>query len=294
MEQENRKELSSKLGKCKQELIELRKELTALNEEKEKLFKAKNVVSQQIRALIGDVKDSRIKRDEFTTGVKGSKEKRRELNDNLRAKISEIKKLDSEKKALMRKHKITTDPSMIKKQIDSLELKIETEAPAFKEEQRLMKMIKILRVQYEQAKAVSGIFEKAHALSKEIDELRKGADEVHKKIQTSAKTSQEKHEEMIHSSKEIRELHRKEKEALDLFLAAKAKFSEAYSRFKQKQQELDSLRAEEGKVFEGEVKERKQSSEQILRQKTREVEEKIRKGQKLTTEDLLVMQGGRE
>ena len=46
-----------------------------------------------------------------------------------------------------------------------------------------------------------------------------------------------------------------------------------------------------GQVAEERRDERKQSRRKTLRQKEMDVEEKIRRGEKLTTDDILVMQG---
>src|SRR3989344_7050147 len=179
MGEENRDELFEKLNGCQREAAEVRRELSSLNEKKEAFFKNKEAVSKKIRALIGEIKSAKSSRDELTEQVKSSKQKRRELNDKMKAEIEEIKRLNQEKNTLIKKHRISVDPPAIKKQIEALEYKIETEAPSFQEEKKMMKTINDLRRQYEAAKSVSNVFEKIYSASKDVDNLRKRADETH-------------------------------------------------------------------------------------------------------------------
>ena len=193
----------------------------------------------------------------------------------------------------MKKHRLSVDPPAIKKQIEALEYKIETEAPPFQEEKRMMKTINDLRRQYEAAKSVSNVFEKIYSASKDVDNLRKRADETHKKVQVRAKDSQEKHEELITTSNDIDELRKKEKEEIAKFTAAKKEFMAVNDRLKEKLEEMYRIKTQLGDIAKVETTKKSRREDVLLREKGEEVREKIRKRQKLTTEDLLIMQGQR-
>jgi phosphoserine phosphatase len=291
MEESNKKEIFERLNKCRREVDSLRAELNSLNDKKEALFKNKDVISKSIIEHIRNIKSSRKSRDDITGWVKEAKEKRRQLNDEIKTKIDEIKSVNKKKSDLISKHNIKEDPSNIKAEIEKLEYKIETECLPYKKEQELMKLIKEKRKAYESSKQISTIFESAHELSKEIDKIKSKADDIHKRIQSKAKTSQEEHEELITNSKEIDELRKKEKEAMDKFIEAKNKFIEVNDKLKAKLMEMNEIRGQIGEVKEEEKKEQQTDNRKRLSDLQRAVEEKMKKGGKLTTEDLIIMQG---
>ncbi len=291
MNTEEKKALFVQLDGLKKEVSELRRQLADLGRQKEEAFKKKNGFSQQIRALITDIKDSRSTRDQFTRQVADSKERRGHLNDELRQKIEEAKKLNKEREDIVKKHKIQGDPAQLKAEIERLERRIETEGLSFDKEQKVMKEIKEKKRLYDGAKKISTVFDRLHALNKEIEHLRQKSDEAHRKIQEKASASQEHHNELIDASKEINALRAQEKEALATCTALKQQFKEKNDQFKQKIAELDKLRGQLEGVREEHRMVTRRQQEITLREKQRMVEDKMKRGGKLTTEDLLVMQG---
>lgn len=154
-----------------------------------------------------------------------------------------------------------------------------------------MKEIKEKKRLYDGAKKISTVFDRLHALNKEIEHLRQKSDEAHRKIQEKASASQEHHNELIDASKEINALRAQEKEALATCTALKQQFKEKNDQFKQKIAELDKLRGQLEGVREEHRMVTRRQQEITLREKQRMVEDKMKRGGKLTTEDLLVMQG---
>lgn len=291
MNPEEKKVLYGKFDELKKETSTLRNQLQSLQSRKESAFKKKNDISAKIRALIADIKGSRSTRDEFTKQVADSKDRRKQLNEELRQKIEEAKKLNNERTDIMKKHKLQGDPAKLKEEIDHLERRVETEGLSFDKEQKVMKEIKEKKRLYDVAKKVSTVFDRLHELNKDISRLREKADETHRKVQTRANASQEKHEELLETSKEIDTLRSQEKEAIAACNDLKQQFTALNDQVKQKFTELDALREQiEGVRQDSRTQQRKQQ-EMTLREKQRVVEDKIRKGGKLTTEDLLVMQG---
>lgn len=295
---DEQKKLFAQMDDCKQAVAQLRNQLISLNDKKRAAFQKKDEVSQKIRALIGEVKSARSERDKLTTLVKESKTRRGGLNDELRAKIEEAKKLNQEKNELIQKHHLTADPSRLKKEIEALEYTIETEAPSPSEEKKLMKLIKEKKKLYEEAKSVSSIFEKIHGVSKEIDKLKHKCDETHKKIQSRAANSQEKHEAMIETVKGLDELRAKEKEAGEKYFGIKKEFDSVNEQLQAQLMELGQLQGQIGAVKK-EVFHERRKKEQVRRthehatlsQKKKEIEQKFKQKKKLTTEDIIAMQG---
>ena len=280
---EKQDELLGSLNEIKKEITALRDKLNEVDQQKESWFQKKEECGKKIKDLIRQVKEKREGRDSLTKKVKENKEKRNELNKKIKDNISETKKLAAEKESLVKKHKIKFDPSNIKGEIDKLELKIETEVIPFEKEQGMVKRVKELKKKFDQVRVLNHITEKTNNLYKETSISRKEAETLHNTIQKNAGESQLIHEEIIKNSKEIDELKTKEDEAFTKFLEFKKNFNEINSILKDKLKIMGNINSEIQKI-------RHEKEEKIFKGKEEAVHEKIKRGQKLTTEDLLIFQ----
>ena len=82
-------------------------------------------------------------------------------------------KLSEEKNSLMKKHNLKIDPSIIKGDMDRLEVKLETEVISFEKEQNIVKKIKELKKSFNQAEILNSVLDKINNLRKEINKLKK-------------------------------------------------------------------------------------------------------------------------
>ncbi len=285
-----RKDLLKKLNELNVEISGIRNDLNILNDQKEAAFSNRESTGKKISEFIGKIKEIKSNRDKFTALVKEHKEKRKASRELVKKKIAEFKELDKQKKELMKKHKIKIGPDIVREQIERLETRIETEAIPFNEEKKIMKQIKDKKKQLNEAKELNGIFTGTKSLSKEIDELKEEVEDNHNKIQNFAKQSQERHEEMIKLSKEIDELKKKEREYLEKFKVLKDKFTEVNEKLKARLPELNEIREKLDSNKKEISKKKKDEIEKTLKDKESKVEEKIKRGEKLTNEDLLVFQ----
>lgn len=280
---QEKNELFGRLDKIKKEVTALRDSLNELDQQKESWFQKKEEYGKKIRHLIIQVKEKRNQRDSLTKKVKEDKEKRNSINKKIKDSISEIKNLNEEKSSLTKKRSVNISPSKIKAEIDRLEVKLETEAMSFEKEQGIVKGIKLLKKRFDEAKFLNDVSEKNNDLSREISNFKKESESFHQTIQKTAKESQSVHEELITNSKEIDELRLKEREAFSKFFEFKKKFAEANNALKGKLKDFSDVNSEIHKI-------KHEKEEKIIRDKEEFIQEKIRKGQKLTNEDLLIFQ----
>lgn len=292
LNQDEKKELIEKLRNLQKEVSDIKNEVTSFNLKKEETFSKKSEVSKQIRELIGKVKDSKVKRDEKTKFVKEEKEKRQKLNEEIKGKFQKLgeakSKVDDKKPTF--NDNASKSPGFLRKEIKSLEYKIETEGMSFDKEKKMMKVINQLKKQLVEAEKNTQSYSDLKNLKHEINPLKKDATDIHQTIQKEAQASQMLHTEMIESSKKIDELKNEEKTLMEQFTLEKKSYSEANERLKAKLDELSKLKDELNKYKVDVAEDRKDRQNKSLAEKVREVEEKIKKGEKLTTEDLLIMQ----
>lgn len=279
-----------KLKAQRLQITTIKKELNKLNKEKESWFAKRSDINKEISFLISGVKDSKGKRNEITEQVKEYKKERDNLNKEIAEKVAKLKEMKTTYVDAKSKLNIKDDPTTIKKQIEKLEYIMETEPMSFSHEQKLMKEQKTLKKQLVDLGAKLGEWETVSKLSKEINKLRKQSNKAHKEIQKHAADSQVKHEVVLEKSKEIDELKVKEKEAYDKFKEYKDIFTTKNNELKALLKEADKLKSilEDNDVAIEEDKQRVKAQE--VKRKAKEVNEKIKTGKKLTTEDLLIFQ----
>ena len=284
------KELLEELNAKRKEISELKETLNKLNEEKEEWFRKKEELFSKIKAGINQIKDFKAKRDALTNEIKELKPKRDTLNLGVSNKLKVFQSVKDEKEKLSRNLKLRKSPHSIKEEIDRLEFKIETEPMSFDKERDIVKRIKQLKKALGEAAEVMNADSKIHETQATVRTERKEANDIHRNIQEKAQQSQKMHEEILKISAEVDKLKAGEKEAFVKFSELKKKFTEANNKFKEKLRETDPLRDQLNQISSDKKEKRRQDVETILKSKEDIVNEKIRKGGKLTTEDLLVFQ----
>ncbi len=280
-----------------EQILELKKKLNAINEEKERWFAKRGQFSKEFKDEIAKVKESIKSRDQLSASVQEQKRKRSDLNKALLEKFQVAKTLKEEQKVLEKKQERKIPIGALKQRMVFLEKRIETEALPFEKEKELMKQIKDLKKQYDEGQKEEESWQKIRTLSQEIKELKKQADTVHKGVQEIAGASQEKHETLVVTSRKIDDLKKQEREAHEKFIELKKQFGEVNVQLKALLPELkiqQKSKSTEQKNRWQQTEEQKQKAVELRAQK---VEEKIKQGGKrvkLTMEDLLAFQGVKE
>ncbi|MBI2546734.1 hypothetical protein HYV81_06160 [Candidatus Woesearchaeota archaeon] len=268
----------------------LRTRLNALDAQKEQAFSQKQELGRQVKERILTVKKARELRDSLAKEIKSLKEKRDASNKKLGGKLKELSMLKKQKESALKGLKIKENPVRLKKEIEQLELKIQTESMPFEKEQELMKKIKLMKKAYEESKGMAKAQDSIEGLKQELDAIRKEGNDAHMLVQEKARQSQEEHERLLKLSKEIDELTAQEEAAYAKFLELKGQFRALNEELKVK---LNELGAEQSRITAVKKEKRARRIEQevqTLRSKEEVVEEKIRTGKKLTTEDILILQ----
>ncbi|MBS3172487.1 hypothetical protein J4438_02830 [Candidatus Woesearchaeota archaeon] len=267
----------------RREINNLKNALNELDVRKEKWFSEKETLKGEVINLISQIKKIKFTKDKDNKQVQELKKTRDEYNSKVKELIHQYRELDNKKEKILKDKKIRFDPSKLVKQIEQLEYKIEHEAVSFEAEKKLMNQIRSLKKQLEEAGDVQQVFKNLKSLSESIYESKKKAEEAHRKIRDQIKQDKTSYEDFIKLTKQINELKKKQETAFNNFIESKNKFSEINQQLKNKLRDVKEVNVDR------EIKHNKEETK-ILEQKTREVEEKLKKKKKLTTEDLLVFQ----
>jgi len=290
LSEEEKKNLRQRHSELRSDISSLKSKLSDKNAEKEASFSNKDSITGKIQGLIDDIKSLKKQRDDYTSKVKQFKKQRDDLSGKIKTNLEELNKHKDKKNSLIKTYDIKGDPLLIKKEIEKIELKIQTEPMAFNKEQKLMKEIKEKKKKLEEAKGLGDVLEAINKLNRDLRQVKKDRDSLHKKIQGLAQESQKRHESLIERSSEIDELKTKEEDVYKKFFDFKKEYTDINNQLKEKLVELNNI-SNKLDVDKKEIKKiRVKKQEEQLKSKAEEVDEKIKKGKKLTTEDLLVFQ----
>ena len=273
------KELKGGIRNLRHDISAIRDSLGSLSRKKEGCYRAKEDFSRKIGELIARIKELRSKRDSITKQVKEKKEDRDRLNAAAKAGSESLKRLVSEKQDMMKKLHIRVSPSDIAKELERLEFRLETEGYTFEREKYEMKKINVLKSQLSSSKEVSGIFKAIGAKRGDVGESRSHANKIHSEIKSMSSEGQKLHEEILKLSGEIDSLRPKRDDTAKKWIELKDEIRKLNLQFREKLGAWEHAKAEMDR-----------SDMQKIKSKEAEAEEKIRKGGKLTTEDLLAFQ----
>ena len=295
MQKNGMKSLAKNKDDSKREISDLRKQLNDINKKKEEAYNQRNALKKEILDKINHLKKNYKLKDMPLINIKKEKGMRDRYNAKVRELILKVREFGRKKKDIAMKYNIK-NISKIDEDITNFETDIETKALSFNNEKKLMEKIKRLK----KIKNELSSMDVGAGKRDEIDGYKKKADACHEKIKQFLE-DRKKYNKFILASREINELKKTESEAHKSFLALKNEFNGINDKLKNSLFKLkiindESNRFEHMKKREREKEQNKKKikkekeQDKILEIKAREVEEKIKKGKKLTEEDLIAFQ----
>lgn len=276
----------------KKNIIEdIKSSLNHLNKEKEFWFNKKENLKKELSTLVIKIKEYKSQRDRSNFSIGYFKNQRDKHNSEVKELIKDLKELNEEKNKIISKYNSSLNPIKIYEKINELERKVEVEAEFdtnYKKERKVMDQIRKLKKIYGESKEITVIMEKIRILSEQIKNSKQKADEFHKKIIQSI--NDKPYSNFIRIAKQINLIRKEQEDAFAKFIDLKNKFTQLNNILKLNINELDYIRNKLKKNNLISHLDKEEIMKELLHEKTKNVEEKIRKGKKLTTEDLLTFQ----
>jgi|GEM_PF-863555 len=283
--------LLKQLDIAKREIQELKAKIAKASKKKESAFRKKREFSKNISDKLNKMGGSKQERNKITNHVRELKKQRDALNTQIHERVKEIKKLNEQHKNILEKFGRRNNPSMLSRKIEELEYKLETQPMGFEAEQKLTKKLKELKKEYAGVKDQAEAWETIRAKSKEIDQLKREANKFHRQVQEHAQESQAKHEALIAESSELSDMKKQEEDLYKAFLREKEAYVTINQALKNKVTELQRIKESLSKRNVKLKEEQKQEEMKTLKERAKEAEEKVKGKKKLTTEDILALQG---
>jgi uncharacterized coiled-coil DUF342 family protein len=279
------KELQEKKALLKKEAEASKRERNRLNAEASESAARRDELNARTRALIESAQQSKDKRDEFNKLVSENKEKRDSLNETANALLAKADQIK-------RKFKVAGGLSLseLKRDIDHLEFKQQTEVISTEKERELVDRIAHLWEEYRKKRAeLENNAELKEALEK-ARQLREEASEFHKQLTENADRAQQCHEKMLKCFKEADTVRAQADAAHKEFVRAQESADEQHHTYIKAERELRDY----DKIISSlkkRTKEARESREKVdVLKRAEEVYAMFKDGQKLETDDLLLLQ----
>ncbi|MBS3149639.1 hypothetical protein J4455_03005 [Candidatus Woesearchaeota archaeon] len=288
----DKEDLFKKLETIRKDIDIFRSNLNNNREEKEKLYQKRISLSDRIKDKIKKIKDLKSKKDKDNIGLQEEFKEKENLNKEISDLIIKIKKINEKIKKFRETKKIDKNPRLIKVALEKLELKIETEAISYEEEKKLMKRVNQLKKEYKSVKEIVDLDDEYNKISKYIDNKRVRLNNIKEKINEKMKTRSD-YDDFMKISKEIFELKKDMKITNDGYIKLKADSLKTNLLLKEKFREFDNIKNQIGIENKKISEEKEIQKRDLIHQKVNIVEEKIKKGQKLSTDDLITFQANK-
>ena len=281
-------------GSVDDEIIKISQELKALESEAESykrellaLKQKRDEKNAQVSDLIKKGKENKELRDKANEETKKYKALREENSSKLRTIYESLNKI---KEAT--KNKDITSSSEIEKKIDNIEWKLETEVLSLDKERQLVDIIKDLKKDLKESKNYEALSKEARFSRKDLDTLKKNSEEFHKKVLELSDESTKYHERMIYYFNSSEGIKKEADTTHKNYLEKKKYVDELYDKIRELRAKIKGLEINSRKT-EKQEKEKKIKEKKIeLSKKSEDILEKFKNGEKLTLDELKILQAG--
>jgi len=259
-----------------EKIVSSRTKRNQLDDQARLLAQKRDDLNEQFQRLKQRIQELKERRDSLNLHVRELKEKREEARKRLDAKRDEAESVKNAINSLEKR--ASGSYSGLKKGMQELEWKIQTNPLSTKEEARLIAQIKKLEAQVVVYDKIRELRDKMIMLQAEINAARIVANEAHEELSGVAKESEVYHEKMIEVVKQASDLKSKADEAHLGYAEIKRQADEAH---------LEYIKAKESRqkmIMEDQMTRLKK--QQQVRKKVEDIaEEKLKRGEKLSLDE---------
>ncbi len=264
---------------------DLKEKRNKLHLKSKKLAEERDSLNSSIRKIRNNIGEHKKKRDELNERVKHAKKQRNTLNTSL---IS-VKKTISE---LERQHLSALGGNLgnLRKKLKALENEQMTQPMSPQSEKKLIESISGLHTKI---KEQEDHLNKDPKLKKAIDEekiMRQKAEKQHDSVEKLATRAQEEHENMISLIKQLDNYIKKVNEIQESIVMTKIEADKVHKEFIDCVDKIHDLERKISSGKEKKRKEKKAAEVSSAQKEANEIYEKFKRGEKLSTEDLMALQ----
>lgn len=258
------------------------------NAQASQFARERNTLNNQTRECVEEAQKHKELRDQFNKEVQELKDKRNELNEQANVLFNDIDAFKKEHGGIK-----SRSIKELHKQVEHLEFRQQTEVFTTEKERELIDKIKALKEQLREQEAE---IEQNKEIREKITlakELRRQASEIHDHVTQLAEDAQKHHDLMVECYRKADSSRENADEAHKKFVEAQEAADNEHKLFIECQKELRDYDKVIGGLRKKTKKVRTTKEQKEVRKEAEQIFSQFKAGEKLTTEDLLLLQRSR-
>jgi uncharacterized coiled-coil DUF342 family protein len=278
-------DLMEKRKKILAESEEHKNRRNELNASASKFARERNTLNNQTREFVEEAQKNKDLRDQYNQSVIDVKAQRNEFNDKANVLFEDIE-------AFKKEHGTQKNRGIkeLQKQIEFMEYRQQTEVFTTDKERELIEKIKQMKGQVREQEAELEQNKEMRTKITEAREFRKQASELHMKVTEVAELAQKHHDLMVESYRKADKSREAADAAHKMFVESQESADAEHKFFISCQKELRDY----DKVISGLRKKTKKvkvtKEQKAVRKEAESLFKNFRAGEKLTTDDILLLQ----
>jgi uncharacterized coiled-coil DUF342 family protein len=256
-----------------------------LNEKTRDWAEMRDTLNSQVRKLIEDANAKRENRDKLNAEVRQVKASRDEWN----RKFNDL----SDKAIALRREKMPKSGLSIRKfkaELRALEKKHMTSVLSTEKEKALMKEMSLLDAKIKEMEREIDQFTEVKAAEKEAREAKDNAENFHRQVGEIAEKAQAEHDAMLKLYEEADKLRKEADDAQEKFIETKLSADEEHREHIEHIRQVHDFDKIISGIRDRGRKARHDKDETSAKKEAEEIFEKFRSGEKLSTEDIMILQ----
>lgn len=256
-----------------------------LHDKSKKLADERDNLNFTIRTLRNKVSEHKKSRDELNERVRHAKDQRNKLNKSYNEIKKKIETLERE-----RSSQSGTNLNVLRKQLRALENEQMTTAMSPQKEKKLIESISGIHTKIKDAEDKLNKDPKLKQALEEEKIIKQKAEKQHDTVEKLASRAQEEHENMMNLIKQLDNMVKKVNGIQETIVMTKIEADKVHKEFIEC---VDKIHDLERKITTGHEKKRKTKKAEeatAAHKEADEIFEKFKRGEKLSTEDLMALQ----
>ncbi|MDD2626230.1 MAG: phosphoserine phosphatase [Methanomethylophilus sp.] len=258
-----------------------------LNAETKDWKNKRDALNAQVRALVDEAGKNREVRDGFNQKVREVKAVRDEWN----GKVSELKdKIRQLRPEPSDDRNGEVSVSQMKRELERLERTQETQSMEADKEKALVKQISVLARQIEEKEKTDDGDDAIRDLVQQLRDAKAKAEEAHHEVSVNAEQAQEAHDKMLSLYQQADALRKEADAAQAKFVECKQAADEEHRLHIEQIKSVHEISRSADGIKNKKFMARKKRADVESKKEAKEIFEKFKNGEKLSTEDLMTLQ----
>ena len=262
-----------------------KKQRDELNDKTKEWAERRDELNSQVRKFIDEANQKRESRDKLNSEVREAKAKRDEWN----RKFNDL----SDKAMMLRREKMPKSGLSIRKykaELRALEKKHMTSVLSPDKEKALMKEMSQLDAKIKEMEREIEQFSEVRTAEKDAREAKENAENFHRQVSELAEKAQAEHDAMLKLYEEADKVRKEADGAQEKFIEAKLAADEQHREHIEHIRQVHDFDKIISGIRDKTKKTRREKDDTSAKKEAEDIFEKFKSGEKLSTEDIMVLQ----